>query len=75
MNEERKSQRESLIMKRRGLNFISDQVAESMNDESIQTLENEVDNVAPKIIGLLSLSKSCDISAIRLSMVAYCEKF
>ncbi len=35
MNEERKSQRESLIMKRRGLNFISDQVAESMNDESI----------------------------------------
>lgn len=32
MNETRKLKREDLIMKRRGLNFISDAVADTMDD-------------------------------------------
>jgi len=56
MNEARKLKREELIMQRRGLNFINDTVAESLNDESIQIIEHEVDNVAPKIVGILALN-------------------
>lgn len=33
MNDARKMKREELIMKRRGLNFISESVAETMDDE------------------------------------------
>ena len=56
LNEARKLKREELIMKRRGLNFINEGVTENMDDEQIATLENEVDNVAPKIVGILALS-------------------
>ena len=55
MNEARKLKREDLIMKRRGLNFISENVAESMNEDQISTLEQENDNIAPKIVGILAL--------------------
>ena len=50
MNDIRKQKREELIMKRRGLNFISDSVAENLEDDSMATIENEVDNIAPKIV-------------------------
>lgn len=33
MSEMRKSKREELIMKRRGLNFISDNAVDTLNDE------------------------------------------
>ena len=57
MNEARKLKREDLIMKRRGLNFINEgPVTENLDDEQLATLENEVDNVAPKIVGLLGLT-------------------
>jgi hypothetical protein len=35
-------------------------------------LENEVDNVAPKIVGILALSDSCDIGGLRKEMVKHC---
>jgi hypothetical protein len=66
MNEARKLKREDLIMKRRGLNFINEgPVTENLDDEQLATLENEVDNVAPKIVGILGLSEACDIKSLR----------
>ena len=62
-------------MKRRGLNFINENTTENMDDEQIATLENEVDNVAPKIVGVLALSSSCDISGLRKEMVKHCLEY
>ena len=75
MNEARKLKREDLIMKRRGLNFISDNATENMDDEQIAALENEVDNVAPKIVGVLALSAGCDITGLRKEMVKHCLEY
>lgn len=38
-NENRKLKREELIMKRRGLNFITDSVAENLDDQSVSVIE------------------------------------
>ena len=62
-------------MKRRGLNFISEQVASNLDDEQIATLENEVDNIAPKVVGILALSGSCDINGLRIEMVKHCIEY
>jgi hypothetical protein len=43
-------------MKRRGLNFIKDVHETNLDDESISIMEKEVDNIAPKIVGILGLS-------------------
>jgi hypothetical protein len=59
-------------MKRRGLNFITDHHEMNLDMESINTIEQEVDNVAPKIIGILPLGASCDTSTLRSQMVDYC---
>lgn len=75
LNENRKLKREELIMKRRGLNFISEAVAEKMDEEQITTLESEVDNIAPKIVGILGLSASCDIKALRIELVKHCIEY
>lgn len=75
LNEARKLKREDLIMKRRGLNFINDNTTENMDEEQIATLENEVDNVAPKIVGVLALSEGCDISGLRKEMVKHCLEY
>ena len=75
LNEARKLKREDLIMKRRGLNFINDNTTENMDDEQIATLENEVDNVAPKIVGVLALSEGCDIGGLRKEMVKHCLEY
>lgn len=64
-----------MIMKRRGLNFISDQVVEKLDDEQLIALENEVDNVAPKVVGLLALNSACDLSKLRQEMVHYCNEY
>ena len=72
MNEARKLKREDLIMKRRGLNILTDTQAENLDEESIQVIEQEVDNVAPKIVGILGLNSSCDIRTLRSEMVKYC---
>ncbi len=76
MNEARKMKREELIMKRRGLNFINQgPVTENLDDEQLATLENEVDNVAPKIVALLGLSATCDTSTLRHEMVKHCIEY
>jgi len=75
MNEVRKLKREDLIMKRRGLNFINENVADKLDEEQIATLENEVDNVAPKIVGILALSAGCDAKSLRLEMVKHCIEY
>ena len=63
-------------MKRRGLNFINEgPVTENLDDEQLATLENEVDNVAPKIVGILGLSDTCDVNALRLEMVKHCIEY
>jgi hypothetical protein len=61
-----------MIMQRRGLNFVSDSIAENMEEESVMTIEGEVDNVAPKVVGILALSEACDIKLVRQEMVKYC---
>ena len=75
MNDARKLKREELIMKRRGLNFITDSVTDTMDGHSIATLEQEVDNVAPKIVGILALNSSCDVKALRAQMIKYCLEY
>ena len=75
MNEQRKLKREDLIMKRRGLNFVSDANVEGLCEESIMTLENEVDNVAPKVVGILALSASCDIKVLKEEMIKHCLEY
>jgi hypothetical protein len=75
MNEVRKLKREELIMKRRGLNFISDTVADTLNDDSVAAIELETDNVAPKVVGILALNPSSDVKALRSEMVKYCLEY
>ena len=65
MNEMRKLKREEMILKRRGLNFVNDTIAESVEESAIVEIENEIDNIAPKIVGILGLSNTCDISGLR----------
>lgn len=68
--------REELIMKRRGLNFINEgPVTENLDDEQLATLENEVDNVAPKIVAILGLSEACDVTGLRYEMVKHCIEY
>lgn len=61
----RKQKRDDLLMKRRGLNFITDQHEQTLDSASIDVVEKEVDNVAPKIIGLLGLSEECDTKSLK----------
>ncbi|CDW72986.1 pre-rrna-processing protein tsr1 homolog [Stylonychia lemnae] len=74
-NEARKIKREDMIMKRRGLNFVSDQVAESLDDQSVAVLEQEVDNVAPKVVAILGLNSACDVAGMRIEMVKHCIEY
>lgn len=62
-------------MKRRGLNFLTEQAVENLDEDMIQTIEQEVDNVAPRIIGFLALNSNCDITSLRKEMVDYCHDF
>lgn len=75
LNEARKLKREELIMKRRGLNFVTEGAAEHMDEEQLEVLESEVDNIAPKVVGILALSESCDVKELRLEMVKHCIEY
>lgn len=46
---------------------------ENINDEQLIALENEVDNVAPKIVGILALNSACDVDKLRGEMIHYCN--
>mmetsp|Transcript_12923 Transcript_12923/g.21871 ORF Transcript_12923/g.21871 Transcript_12923/m.21871 type:complete len:373 (-) Transcript_12923:1496-2614(-) len=59
-------------MKRRGLNFITDCHETNLDPETIAEVEGEVDNVAPKVIGILPLSSHCDTKSIKQQMIDYC---
>lgn len=62
-------------MKRRGLNFLTEHHEQNLDMDSINTIEKEVDNIAPKIIGILKLSEIGDTSILRTQMVEYCMQF
>ena len=64
--------REELIMKRRGLNFVTEHHEELLDQSTIQACEEQLDNVAPKIVALLSLGETCDTSDIRKHLVKQC---
>lgn len=46
-----------------------------MDEASIETLEAEVDNVAPKIVAILPLSEGCDTASLRKQMADYCADY
>ena len=52
----RKNKRDALLMQRRGLNFITEHSERCLDDETIELIEKENDNIAPKIVGILGLS-------------------
>ena len=62
-------------MKRRGLNFLTENHEQNLDMASIDTIEKEVDNIAPKIIGILPLSADCDTKYLRDQMVDYCVNY
>jgi len=72
LNEQRKNKREEMLMKRRGLNFVTEHHEELLDQDVIQMCETELDNVAPKVVALLSLSEDCDTAAVRLALVEHC---
>ena len=43
-------------MKRRALNFISDSHVNDLYEHQIESIEQELDNVVPKVIAILGLS-------------------
>ena len=60
------------MMKRRGLNFVTEHHEQLLTQDTINTCETQLDNVAPKIIALLALSESADCSEIRNHLVKQC---
>lgn len=67
-----KLKREELLMKRRGLNFVTEHHEELVPQETIEAVESQLDNVAPKVIAILSLSESGDTEAVRNALVRSC---
>ncbi len=62
-------------MKRRGLNFVTEHHEELLDQHVIQACEQQLDNVAPKVVALLSLSEDCDSAAIRSALVQHCLEY
>lgn len=69
MNEQRKLKREELLMKRRGLNFVTEHHDELLSEQTVQACEEQLDNVAPRIVALLSLSESGSTTEVRNALV------
>lgn len=72
MIEQRKAGREEMLMKRRGLNFVTEHHEQLLEQDTIQACETQLDNVAPKVVGLLALGATCDLSAVRLHLTKHC---
>ena len=62
-------------MKRRGLNFVTDQHEMNLDEDCIETMEKETDNIAPKVIAILGLSANCDTSILKEQLIEYCEDY
>jgi len=73
MNENRKLRREQLIMERRGLNFLTD--AQASHLEDAEAVEQEVDNIAPKVVAILGLNAHCDCGLVREQLIEQCQSF
>ena len=71
----RKLKREDLLMKRRGLNFVTEHHEELLSQQTIEACENELDNVAPKIVAILGLSETSDTEKVRNALVRSCLVF
>ena len=54
-----------MLMKRRGLNFVTEHHEQLLEQDTIQACEQQLDNVAPKVISLLGVGESCDLQAVR----------
>lgn len=59
-------------MKRRGLNFVTEHHDEFLSESTITQVEEQLDNVAPKIVALLALGESVDTSQVRNALVSQC---
>jgi hypothetical protein len=46
----------------------------NLDSESIDVVEKEIDNVAPKIIGILALSLDCETTKLRTQLTEYCQE-
>ena len=62
-------------MKKRGLNFVTEHHEELLDQETIQVCESQLDNVAPKIVALLSLGEDCQVTEIRSTLVEHCLQY
>ena len=47
----------------------------TLDEECIEKVEQEVDNVAPKVIAILGLSKSCDTALLKQQLIDYCDEY
>ena len=72
---QRKLKREDLLMKRRGLNFVTEHHEELLSQQTIEACETELDNVAPKIVAILGLSETSDTEQVRNALVKSCLLF
>jgi hypothetical protein len=61
-----------MLMKRRGLNFVTEHHEELLDQNVIQVCEEQLDNVAPKVIALLALSEDSDTSQVRQALIEHC---
>lgn len=62
-------------MKKRGLNFVTEHHEELLQQSTIQVCETQLDNVAPKIVALLSLGEHCLASSVRSALVEHCLQY
>lgn len=72
MKEYQKLKREDMLMKRRGLNFVTEHHEELLQQDVIEACETQLDNVAPKIVAILALSETSDTEAVRNALVRSC---
>ena len=69
---QRRLKREELLMKRRGLNFVTEHHEELLPQQTIEACESELDNVAPKIVAILGLSETSNTEQVRNALVKSC---
>ncbi len=75
MKEQQKLKREDMLMKRRGLNFVTEHREELLSQQTIEACETQLDNVAPKVVAILGLSESSDTESVRNALVRSCLVF
>ena len=64
-----------MLMKRRGLNFVTEHHEELLSQQTIEACEAQLDNVAPKVVAILSLSETGNTEQVREALVRQCLLF